>query len=119
MGTSFLPRGCIVCATWAGQGNGRAWPGHGMALSPTHSPTPPTHHPHTHPPTPAPAPAGTGIEWLWPLVDGHPPSGWDTALRYLVLPVAVVVAQYISTALVSPPADPNSDNAKTTQALLG
>jgi len=34
----------------------------------------------------------TGISWLWPL----PPSvGWDTALRYLTLPILLVISQVV------------------------
>jgi len=36
---------------------------------------------------------GTGLSWLWPL----PPSvGWDTAVRYLVLPILLAVTQIIT-----------------------
>lgn len=62
--------------------------------------------------------AGSGIAWLWPLVDGAPPVGWDLATRYVALPVALVVAQWISSAIISPPVDPNSDTAKTQKALV-
>lgn len=41
--------------------------------------------------------------WLWPFVDGSPPVGWDEAFRYLVLPVLLVVFQFVSTAIISPP----------------
>eukprot|EP00887_Chlorella_sp_A99_P007009 scaffold2.g7009.t1 len=79
--------------------------------------------------------AGAGIQWLYPFIDGVPPVGWETAVRYLVLPVAVVLAQarvavifvlqlmsgarYISTAIVAPPVDPNAENAGTQKAILG
>ncbi|XP_037497760.1 ALBINO3-like protein 1, chloroplastic [Jatropha curcas] len=39
---------------------------------------------------------GSGISWLFPFVDGHPPLGWSDTLAYLVLPVLLVVSQYIS-----------------------
>lgn len=61
--------------------------------------------------------AGTGAAWLFPFVDGQPPVGWDTASKYLVLPIALVIAQYISSAIISPPIDPNSDNAKVQKAI--
>ena len=61
--------------------------------------------------------AGGGTAWLWPLVDGVPPIGWEEASRYLVLPVLLVVAQFISSAVISPPVDPNDDSAKNTQVL--
>jgi YidC/Oxa1 family membrane protein insertase len=62
--------------------------------------------------------AGSGTAWLFPLVDGHPPIGWELASRYLVLPVALVVAQWISSAIISPPVDPNADNAKTQKIIV-
>ncbi|GFH28235.1 uncharacterized protein HaLaN_26692, partial [Haematococcus lacustris] len=34
--------------------------------------------------------SGTGLSWLFPFVDGHPPIGWGTAGAYLVLPVLLV-----------------------------
>jgi len=61
--------------------------------------------------------AGAGTAWLFPFVDGHPPIGWELASAYLVLPVALVLAQYISSAIISPPIDPNSENANVQKAL--
>jgi hypothetical protein len=58
-----------------------------------------------------------GTEWLFPLVDGAPPIGWDAASHYLVLPVLLVICQYISSAIISPPIDPNAENANTQRAL--
>ncbi|KAK9843750.1 hypothetical protein WJX81_004886 [Elliptochloris bilobata] len=62
--------------------------------------------------------AGAGISWLYPLVDGAPAVGWETAARYLVLPALLVGAQYASSAIISPPVNPDDDSAKTTKALL-
>ena len=59
--------------------------------------------------------AGSGISWLWPLMDGAPPIGWDEASRYLVLPVLLVVAQFVSSAIITPPVDPEDESAKRTQ----
>ncbi len=61
--------------------------------------------------------AGAGTAWLFPLVDGAPPIGWHDAICYCILPVALVIAQYISSAIISPPIDPNADNANTQKAL--
>ncbi|GER37208.1 inner membrane protein [Striga asiatica] len=47
--------------------------------------------------------SGAGISWLFPFVDGHPPLGWHDTAAYLVLPVLLVVSQYISTELMKPP----------------
>lgn len=60
---------------------------------------------------------GTGTAWLLPLVDGVPPTGWDGAAPYLVLPVLLVVAQWASSAVLSP-IDPNDENAKTQTAYV-
>jgi YidC/Oxa1 family membrane protein insertase len=62
--------------------------------------------------------AGTGTAWLLPLVDGAPPIGWDEASKYLVLPIALVVAQWISSAIISPPVDPNAENAKLQKGIF-
>lgn len=62
--------------------------------------------------------AGSGTAWLFPLVDGAPPIGWDMATRYLALPVALVIAQYISNAIVTPPQTDDSDAAKFSQNLV-
>jgi hypothetical protein len=70
---------------------------------------------HAHSLPRLPPPAGTA--WLFPLVDGHPPIGWDEASRYLFLPILLVVVQYISTAIVSPPINNEDKNATTQKAL--
>ena len=62
--------------------------------------------------------AGAGTAWLFPFVDGAPPIGWDEASRYLVLPVALVIAQYVSNAIVQPPQTDDSDAAKLGQTLV-
>lgn len=38
--------------------------------------------------------------------DGHPPLGWPDTLAYLVLPVLLVVSQYISVQIMQPPQVP-------------
>lgn len=62
--------------------------------------------------------SGAGTAWLFPFVDGHPPVGWHDAQAYCVLPVLLVVVQYISTSIVSPPIDPNAENANVQRAIL-
>ncbi|XP_022752749.1 inner membrane protein PPF-1, chloroplastic-like [Durio zibethinus] len=47
--------------------------------------------------------SGSGISWLIPFVDGHPPLGWLDTAAYLVLPVLLVVSQYVSMELMKPP----------------
>uniref|UniRef100_A0A803M6Y1 Membrane insertase YidC/Oxa/ALB C-terminal domain-containing protein n=1 Tax=Chenopodium quinoa TaxID=63459 RepID=A0A803M6Y1_CHEQI len=60
--------------------------------------------------------SGTGISWLFPFVDGHPPLGWPDTAAYLVLPVLLVVSQYISVQIMQA-SQPNDPNMKTSQAL--
>jgi membrane protein insertase Oxa1/YidC/SpoIIIJ len=59
---------------------------------------------------------GTGLSWLFPFVDGHPPIGWQAAGAYLVLPVLLVVSQYLSQKIVSPQS--NDPTQQQTQAIL-
>ncbi|XP_048137119.1 inner membrane protein PPF-1, chloroplastic [Rhodamnia argentea] len=47
--------------------------------------------------------SGSGISWLFPFVDGHPPLGWHDTVAYLVLPVLLVVSQYVSMEIMKPP----------------
>ncbi|XP_022158906.1 inner membrane protein PPF-1, chloroplastic [Momordica charantia] len=47
--------------------------------------------------------SGAGISWLIPFVDGHPPLGWSDTAAYLVLPVLLVISQYVSMELMKPP----------------
>ncbi|XP_008784520.2 inner membrane protein PPF-1, chloroplastic [Phoenix dactylifera] len=56
---------------------------------------------------------GSGISWLIPFVDGHPPLGWSDTVAYLVLPVLLVVSQYVSMEIMKPPQtdDPASKNS--------
>lgn len=55
--------------------------------------------------------SGAGISWLFPFVDGHPPLGWHDTAAYLVLPVLLVVSQYVSMELMKPPqTDPSQKN---------
>ncbi|MEW5297618.1 MAG: hypothetical protein WDW38_006791 [Sanguina aurantia] len=58
--------------------------------------------------------AGTGLSWLFPLVDGHPPIGWLPALSYLVMPVLLVLSQYASMQLNAAP--PPAEGAKVDEA---
>eukprot|EP00879_Flechtneria_rotunda_P004494 GHRR01004748.1.p1 GENE.GHRR01004748.1~~GHRR01004748.1.p1 ORF type:complete len:430 (+),score=134.04 GHRR01004748.1:669-1958(+) len=61
--------------------------------------------------------SGSGTEWLFPFVDGAPSIGWHDASAYLVLPALLVICQYISSSVISPPIDPNAENANTQRAL--
>ncbi|XP_011042682.1 PREDICTED: inner membrane protein PPF-1, chloroplastic-like [Populus euphratica] len=56
--------------------------------------------------------SGSGISWLFPFVDGHPPLGWNDTAAYLVLPVLLVVSQYVSMEIMKPPQtdDPTQKN---------
>lgn len=35
--------------------------------------------------------------------DGHPPLGWPDTAAYLVLPVLLVISQYVSMEIMKPP----------------
>ncbi|XAR59005.1 hypothetical protein NMG60_11014616 [Bertholletia excelsa] len=56
--------------------------------------------------------SGSGISWLIPFVDGHPPLGWHDTAAYLVLPVLLIVSQYFSMEIMKPPQsdDPSQKN---------
>ncbi|XP_039035380.1 inner membrane protein PPF-1, chloroplastic-like [Hibiscus syriacus] len=55
--------------------------------------------------------SGSGISWLIPFLDGHPQLGWHDTAAYLVLPVLLVVSQYVSMELMKPPqTDPAQKN---------
>ncbi|GKC34621.1 inner membrane protein PPF-1, chloroplastic-like protein, partial [Tanacetum coccineum] len=47
--------------------------------------------------------SGSGVSWLFPFVDGHPPLGWSDTAAYLVLPVLLVLSQYVSMEIMKPP----------------
>ena len=57
---------------------------------------------------------GGGFAWLVPLQDGAPPIGWPAAAAYLSLPVLLVVSQFISQKVISPPAsaDPQQQSSQ-------
>ncbi|ERN13719.1 ALBINO3-like protein 1, chloroplastic [Amborella trichopoda] len=59
---------------------------------------------------------GSGISWLFPFVDGHPPLGWSDTFAYLVLPVLLIVSQYVSVQIMQR-AQVNDPNQKTSQAI--
>ncbi|EYU30592.1 hypothetical protein MIMGU_mgv1a006893mg [Erythranthe guttata] len=59
---------------------------------------------------------GSGTSWLFPFIDGHPPLGWSDTLAYLVLPVLLVISQYVSIQIMQPPQS-NDPNVKTSQAI--
>ncbi|KAL2328740.1 hypothetical protein Fmac_022167 [Flemingia macrophylla] len=56
--------------------------------------------------------SGSGISWLFPFVDGHPPLGWQDTAAYLVLPILLIVSQYVSMEIMKPPqTDPSQKNS--------
>ncbi|KAK7312478.1 hypothetical protein VNO77_36370 [Canavalia gladiata] len=59
--------------------------------------------------------SGAGISWLFPFVDGHPPLGWQDTAAYLVLPILLVVSQYISMEIMKPP---ETDPSQKTSLLV-
>ena len=66
--------------------------------------------------------AFSGLSWLYPFTEGGlhgaPPIGWEVAQPYLILPVCLVVSQYISTVLL-PPTPPDAEEAETDSAKTG
>lgn len=60
---------------------------------------------------------GGGFSWLVPLTDGTPPVGWPNAIAYLSLPVLLVVSQFISQKVISPPASADPQQQQS-QAIL-
>lgn len=66
-----------------------------------------------------PTTMGGGLGWLFPLEDGHPPIGsWDVAGRYLILPVMLLISQYASQAIMTPPNQQVDESQKQTMAIL-
>uniref|UniRef100_A0A6V7QRY0 Membrane insertase YidC/Oxa/ALB C-terminal domain-containing protein n=1 Tax=Ananas comosus var. bracteatus TaxID=296719 RepID=A0A6V7QRY0_ANACO len=63
---------------------------------------------------------GSGISWLFPFKDGHPPLGWSDTLAYLVLPILLVISQYISAQIMQPSQgnDPSQKNAQAITKFL-
>ena len=62
---------------------------------------------------------GSGFSWLFPLVDGAPPIGWHDALSYLVLPVLLVISQFVSQKIMQPESAKSADPAQQqSQAIL-
>lgn len=55
------------------------------------------------PPSLFPNQQGAGMSWLFPFVDGHPPIGWANAGAYLAMPILLILSQYATMKLVSPP----------------
>ncbi|KAJ0972466.1 hypothetical protein J5N97_020425 [Dioscorea zingiberensis] len=64
--------------------------------------------------------SGSGISWLFPFIDGHPPLGWSDTLAYLVLPVLLVLSQYISAQVMQPSqgSDPSQRSSQAVTKLL-
>lgn len=60
---------------------------------------------------------GGGFSWLFPFKDGAPPLGWAEASAYLVLPVLLVVSQYVSQAIISPTST-QDQSQQSSQAFL-
>lgn len=63
---------------------------------------------------------GSGLSWLFPLVDGRPPLGWEETIAYLVLPILLVISQYVSQKIISPQSnnDPSQQSAQTILKFL-
>lgn len=57
-----------------------------------------------------------GLGWLVP-VDGVPPLGWHDTVSYLLLPVLLVVSQYASQKIISPPQSQDPAQQQTQNIL--
>lgn len=63
--------------------------------------------------------AGMGLSWLFPFENGAPPVGWTEAGLYLILPAILVLTQFISQKIISPPPARSDDqSAQMTQSIL-
>nr|BAK01711.1 predicted protein [Hordeum vulgare subsp. vulgare] len=64
--------------------------------------------------------SGQGISWIFPFTDGHPPLGWPDTLAYLVLPVLLVISQYVSAQIMqsSQSNDPSQQGAQAAVKFL-
>lgn len=64
--------------------------------------------------------SGQGISWLFPFTDGHPPLGWSDTLAYLVLPVLLIISQYVSAQIMQPSQsnDPSQQGAQVALKFL-
>lgn len=40
--------------------------------------------------------AGTGLDWLFPFVDGAPAIGWEQGAAYLSMPILLIIVQVSS-----------------------
>lgn len=59
-----------------------------------------------------------GLGWLLPQEGGAPPLGWHDTIAYLVLPVLLVISQYVSTKIISPQSNANDPSQQQTQFIL-
>ncbi|KAK9823479.1 hypothetical protein WJX72_003029 [[Myrmecia] bisecta] len=62
--------------------------------------------------------SGGGFSWLFPFVDGAPPIGWHDAGAYLLLPVLLVVSQFVSQKIISPSPASQDPTQQQTNAIL-
>ncbi|KAL3696118.1 hypothetical protein R1sor_010194 [Riccia sorocarpa] len=61
--------------------------------------------------------SGSGISWLFPFENGAPPLGWQDTVAYLVLPVLLIISQFVSMQIMQPPQS-NDPSQKNTQLIL-
>lgn len=59
---------------------------------------------------------GGGFSWLFSMQNGAPPLGWHDTICYLVLPVGLVVSQFFTQKILSPPSD--DPQQQQSQAIL-
>jgi YidC/Oxa1 family membrane protein insertase len=59
-----------------------------------------------------------GLGWLSLTDGGAPPLGWHDTIAYLILPVLLVVSQFFSQKIISPPQQSTDPSQQQTQAIL-
>ncbi|KAL4428994.1 hypothetical protein ABPG77_006033 [Micractinium sp. CCAP 211/92] len=59
-----------------------------------------------------------GLGWLFSWENGAPPLGWQQTGAYLVLPILLIVSQYISQKVISPPQQSQDPSQQSAQAIL-
>ena len=61
---------------------------------------------------------GGGFSWLFSFQNGAPPLGWHDTICYLVLPVGLVVSQYVTQKVLTPSSSQTDPSQQQSQAIL-
>ncbi|KAJ3683540.1 hypothetical protein LUZ60_013767 [Juncus effusus] len=62
--------------------------------------------------------SGSGISWLFPFIDGQPPLGWSDTFAYLVLPILLIISQYISTQVMQASQPQSNDQSQQSAQII-